>query len=281
MAWVRIDDRFTENPKVLTAGPLAIAMQVAGLCYCNRELTDGFIPRSKARSLLDWEFVRDEKIFQIGVASGMAGSDVDCQCVIDILVDAGMWEVVDGGYQIHDYEDYQPSKAQVLAERESSARRQAEFRSRNKESNAVTNGVTNGPVTVAPVPVPVSSNELIDTPPVSPSPGEKPKPVRSVKTPIPENIVEIIPGETWAAIGAEQKLTDDQLRYESALMVDHYRGKGERRPDWVATWRNWMRSEYRKSKPTAVNGVIDWKSATPEQKETYRQTREREMLRQL
>ena len=150
MAWVKIDDRFPQHPKVAAAGPLAMAMQVAGLCYCNRELTDGFIPRAIARTLLDWEVVRDDgTIYTIGVSSGMRGDDLDSPWVIDLLVDAGLWEAVPGGYRIHDYLDYQPSREETLKDRDATARRQADWRERKKSkrshtvSNAVTNGVTN------------------------------------------------------------------------------------------------------------------------------------------
>jgi hypothetical protein len=101
MTWVRIDDGFAQHPKVVAAGPLAMAMQVAALCYCNRNLTDGFIPRSVARTLLD----------------------VSAKKIIISLLTSGLWREIDGGYQIHDYEDYQPTKAQIQAEREIAKRR--------------------------------------------------------------------------------------------------------------------------------------------------------------
>lgn len=34
----------------------------------------------------------------------------------------------------------------------------------------------------------------------------------------------------------------DQVRYETAKMLDHFRSKGERKYDWTATWRNWLRN---------------------------------------
>jgi hypothetical protein len=101
MPWVRIDEEFPDHPKVVGAGPLGIAMQVAALCYCNRHLTDGFVPRSAARRLIDLD-----------------GLGVSADDVISTLLGVGMWSRVDGGYQIHDYEHYQPTRAQVLAERE-------------------------------------------------------------------------------------------------------------------------------------------------------------------
>ena len=116
MPWVRIDDGFARHPKVAAAGPLAIAMQVAALCYCNREMTDGFVPRSVARTLVDWEVISaDGRVHQIAHTCGMSGDDVTCQWVIDILVSARMWHEVEGGYQIHDYADYQATKADIQA----------------------------------------------------------------------------------------------------------------------------------------------------------------------
>lgn len=100
MPWVRLDDGFPEHPKLLKAGPLAMLMQVAALCYCNRHLTDGFIPEGKVPTLLNLDGLGDWRE------------------VLSALLREGIWERVDGGYQVHDYLDYQPSRAQVLAERE-------------------------------------------------------------------------------------------------------------------------------------------------------------------
>ena len=116
MAWVRIDDGFARHPKVAAAGPLAMAMQVAALCYCNRELTDGFVPRAVARTLLDWQVDREDgQRYTVAITSGMAGNDVSNDWVINLMVESGMWREVKGGYHVHDFDQYQPSKAEVLA----------------------------------------------------------------------------------------------------------------------------------------------------------------------
>ena len=122
MTWVRVDDAFTQHPKVLAAGPLAIAMQVAGLCYCNRNLTNGFVPWAVARTLVTWEFLEppdddgERRICEVGVTSGMAGETVDAEYVIRLMLQSGMWQEIPGGYLIHDYLDFQPSREQVEAE---------------------------------------------------------------------------------------------------------------------------------------------------------------------
>ena len=155
MAWVKLDDRFAQHPKVVAAGPLAMAMQVAALGYCNRELTDGFVPRAIAKTLLDFEVERDGKLYRLGYSCGMAGEDVEASWVIDSLIATGMWEEVPGGYRIHDFHDYQPSREQALREREQTKQRVRAWRARN----GVGNGVTNGRVTDAPVPVPQDVSE--------------------------------------------------------------------------------------------------------------------------
>jgi hypothetical protein len=44
MAWVKLDDTVHEHPKMLKAGPAASWFWVCGIAYCQRQLTDGFIP---------------------------------------------------------------------------------------------------------------------------------------------------------------------------------------------------------------------------------------------
>lgn len=125
MPWVRLDDSFATNPKVIEAGPLALAMQVAGLCYSNKHLTDGKIPRPAAATLLDFTGL-GMHMWQGEIIGG--GKDAEWALVVDDLLDAGMWHEpdhdcpdcpqIDRGYVIHDYLEFQPSREQVLAERE-------------------------------------------------------------------------------------------------------------------------------------------------------------------
>ena len=129
MGWVRVDDHFNEHPKLARVGPCGWGIWIAGLAYCNRNLTDGFIPRAVARSLGDFEFVLENEVYRLGVTAGTAGMDLDATWVISLLVDAGLWYEVRDGYQVHDYHDFQPSKEKVLAEREQKAARQQRWRS--------------------------------------------------------------------------------------------------------------------------------------------------------
>lgn len=115
MPWVRIDEEFARHPKVVAAGPLGMAMQIAALCYCNQYLTDGFIPRSVVGGLLDFEGL-GMRMWQGDVMGG--GEDATWQLVVEDLLTAGLWVEEKGGYRIHDYHDYQPSREAALKLRE-------------------------------------------------------------------------------------------------------------------------------------------------------------------
>src|SRR5262252_3130768 len=155
MAWVRLDDEFDEHPKIARLGPFGAWLQIQALCYCNRNLTDGFLPAATARGLVAklaaWQ---DDagRIWTPSLTCGMQGLDADEFDWIALLVQAGVWVVVPGGYQLHDFDKYQPTKAEVLAERERSRTRQA------KRRHGGSHGVTppeSRRNSVGPVPVPV------------------------------------------------------------------------------------------------------------------------------
>lgn len=119
MPWVKLDDGFADHPKIHEVGPIAAWLHVAALCYCARHLTDGRVPSRVVRGLIDAPRPR---------------------VLVDKLVSSGLWDEVEGGYEIHDYLDYQPSRERVLAEREAAAERQR--RRRNGTRHAVTDAVT-------------------------------------------------------------------------------------------------------------------------------------------
>lgn len=166
MAWVRISDDFYDHPKFDAAGALGIALWVAGLAWCNRNLTDGQIPRRVALRLLDYEDAAEAVRAadgRNGVTNAPDNSDVTssvARFVADRLVKSGLWVEEETGYRVHDYLDYQKSATQITAARDKNAARQAAFRDRRKqpssppESDASRNGVTNDDVTGAPNPNP-------------------------------------------------------------------------------------------------------------------------------
>lgn len=157
MSWVKLDDRFPEHPKVLSAGPVGLAVHVRALCYAARNLTDGFIPTGVVPSLTA----------DLGrVSRAAAASDWPA-----ILVSTGLWDAAPGGYQIHDYLEFNPSREKVEAGRRAVADRVARWKkSHPSRGNASGNGevtplVTqekrqgNGQANAAPVPHPLPVEE--------------------------------------------------------------------------------------------------------------------------
>jgi DnaD/phage-associated family protein len=110
MTWVKIDDLLPDHPKVRRAGPAAAWLYIAGLCYCSRYLTDGFI----ADAALPWMGQ-----YSKGRARTLAAK----------LVEVGLWERVDGGYQVHDYLQWNRSKAETKQQREAARVRMNKRRS--------------------------------------------------------------------------------------------------------------------------------------------------------
>ena len=131
MSWFPLEETITDHPKILQVGHKGFALYVAGLCYASKHLTNGFILTPAVSSLLP-----DLRAQVAKVAVG--------------LVNAGLWEETSGGYQVHDYLDYQRSREQVEARRREGAARQRKLQDKRRPavSNAVTNNesasVTNG-----------------------------------------------------------------------------------------------------------------------------------------
>lgn len=174
MVWVKLDDKYAEHPKIAAAGPLAELLWIRSLAYCNRNLTDGFIPYSVAATLVSWRFLDPfhelddgrRAMVDVGMTSGMSGDDVDCEALFPYLTNAGLWVQVPGGFRVHDFLDHQPSKAEIEKEREEARNRMRRVRgqpvdnigrsSDEVQPNTDANIGRSSPNPV-PVPVPVST----------------------------------------------------------------------------------------------------------------------------
>ena len=110
MTWAKFDDQYPHHLKMLRAGLDALGFDVAGVCYCNRYLTDGFI----ADDTLDVVYPRAKNPERLARR----------------LVEIGRWERDDDakGYRIHDYLEYNPSRADVEAERAAARERMRRLR---------------------------------------------------------------------------------------------------------------------------------------------------------
>lgn len=99
MTWFKVDDTLAWHEKVVRAGNAAMGLWVRAGSWSSQQLSEGFVP--------------DAMIVAMGDRRQAAA-----------LVDVGLWLKVEGGFQFHDWPAYQPSKAEVLANRKANAARQ-------------------------------------------------------------------------------------------------------------------------------------------------------------
>lgn len=254
MGWIRISDDFYDNAKLADAGAIGVAVWIAGLGYCNRNLTDGVIPRQKALGLVDTS----------GVMM-VEGGDVAEQAVIRLL-DYGLWheeghscpDCVDPGprrYVIHDYLKFQPSRSDVEAKREAEKERIAAWRASRKQGksnstngvrNAVTHTVSNdscnsvGKMVPNPTPNPNSSSNEEEC-----SKRAKPR-RRGVPHPIPDDWE---PNDVHRAKLAKLPPGVD-LDHEAEQFRNHAQAHGRELVSWDAGFHQWLG----RAKPRPASG---------------------------
>lgn len=90
MTWFKVDDSFYDHPKIFDAPDCALALWVRAGCWSARSLKDGFVPANLPARLCD-----------------------DPDTAVRALVDRGLWKKVRGGFQFHDWSEYQPSAEHV------------------------------------------------------------------------------------------------------------------------------------------------------------------------
>lgn len=113
MTWLKLDDKFAGHPKISPLSDAAFRLHVAGMLYAAQHETDGLIPAANIPTLTP-RYQRKHLVE---------------------LVDQGLWEDVRGGMQIHDFTEYNPSRAEQQAKRAAAKERMAKVRAaRNQEA---------------------------------------------------------------------------------------------------------------------------------------------------
>lgn len=139
MSWVRYDDTFPDHPKVMRTGRDSLAVMgahVVASCYAAKHETDGFVPDEYLRRHVPGR-------------------------IIGHLLTVGLLEKVEAGFQVHDFLDFNPSKAQRNASRNAVTERVK--RHRNAVGNAITSRArvspTPSPTPVIPPSPPITEDE--------------------------------------------------------------------------------------------------------------------------
>lgn len=111
MTWAKLDDSFHSHPKVRAAwnqSTTSIGLHMLAIAFAAAYETDGKVPT--------W-FVE-----------GVLPKARDRQSAIDALLETGMWSENGAGYAIHDFLDYNPSKAKLEDKRSKDSARKREER---------------------------------------------------------------------------------------------------------------------------------------------------------
>jgi hypothetical protein len=108
MSWFKVDDGFSDHPKVRSI-PRATRAAAIGLwtlagSWSAKNLTDGHVPAYM--------------LAELGCTRGQAAA----------LVQAGLWLRAGDGYDFHEWDDHQPSREQVTERRAKTAERVARWR---------------------------------------------------------------------------------------------------------------------------------------------------------
>jgi hypothetical protein len=214
MGWFKTDDQLAFHAKVVAAGNSAMGLWIRAGSWSSAQLTDGFIPTHMANAM----------------ANAMANP-----CDQDALVDAGLWDEVDGGFRFHDWSEFQPSAEEERAKRK--ARSLAGKKGAAARWDGKPHSKSHGKSDAT-----AMANECDSDAPTRPDPTEEAKASSSRTkrgTRIPADF-EVGPEMiAWAGINAP---TVDGPR-ETAKFINYWQAKAGRegvKLDWMATWRNWM-----------------------------------------
>lgn len=108
MTWARLDDSFYDHPKTVQAwdtNPVAVGLHARALSYIAKHEIDGKLPENVVRM-----WMPDQR---------------DRARAVKTLIELDIWHENGAGYIVHDYLDYNPSRADLTARRESDRSRKA------------------------------------------------------------------------------------------------------------------------------------------------------------
>src|SRR5574343_47397 len=186
MSWLRIDDEFTEHPKVLLLTDAALAFWVKVGCWLRRPINaklSGFIPEALLPTITRKSADETRKLATELVNANAGG-----------MFEVGLWIRCEGGYRVHDWDDFQPpekmtpQEAARAAGQKSARSRREKYgsaqpkpernperlpnetepvgeRSTERPSESVRPNVSRTPRTPDPVPDPISRSKADDVDP--------------------------------------------------------------------------------------------------------------------
>jgi hypothetical protein len=278
MAWFALDDGFDTHPKVRKAGNAAVGLFVRLGVHATRHLTEGHLDGDIVRQYGTEPNVR--KLIAVGMLHASGHACPRCE------------QPADGDYVIHDYLDYNKSRAQIEAAREAARKRQQKGRdtarsNRNRaHSDSVSSSIRSGngsdsernrarkdPLFDDSVAGQdgLSRRDTHEGATVVPSP------------PLPSHNYDVadVDGEATASRAADLDalaptpievdgftVTDAMrawvirtygphfdVEHATAQFISHYRSTGARRKSWPDAWQKWIRDDVKKAAERGGRGL--------------------------
>ena len=177
MTWVRLDDRIMSNRKIVACEPNELVLFISGLAYCNSQHSGGAIVERELAVMTPYAWSM-RKLLKLAAK----------------LVEVGLWEVTESGWQVHDYDEYQGEACREAAARRKRSRtggltdqserrrqlareRKARQRDRERSAPVTLSRVTSRSVTPDVTPDPrARTYESVACAPTHPGPGPGPVP---------------------------------------------------------------------------------------------------------
>lgn len=235
MPWFKVDDNLGFHHKVIAAGNAAMGLWVRAGSVCAQQLTDGFVP--------------DHMVSTLGTVTQATK-----------LVEVGLWDRVPGGFSFHGWDERQPSRADVEAERAAAAERMRAYRKRKRKSRKSESPQVAGPRSDEQersfgVGSPEVRDVFGDPDPTRPDPTLVPtelvvadKPARSTRkkpaTKLPDD---------WKPTEAHWERRHDgiDIETEAEKFRLHAEANDRRQVNWNAAFSQWLLN----ARPTGGNNV--------------------------
>lgn len=116
MGWFKVDDQLPFHAKTVMAGNAAMGLWVRCGAWSSAHLTDGFIPAHMANAMAN---------------DGFANGKDDLP---SLLLQSGLWDSADGGYQFHDWSLFQPDAKTEKKRRDDVSRSRSEAGKKGAEA---------------------------------------------------------------------------------------------------------------------------------------------------
>lgn len=224
MSWVRLDDGAPGHRKIVGLSDAAFRLWIVGLTHCNQQANDGRFSAHAARIMFGY------------LASPELGKGAAAE-----LVAADLWAPTDDGYEVRNYLEYQPSKAERDSANKSAAERMRAMRARRyqkpsdpakpddvREPLRRNNGETSDelpakfslpdPVPSRPDPVPVYTDSSVPSEPSQPALALVPQHAAESKQPKAQVIAQIAV-TLFGDLQAARKRCNPNVRCEVRKML--------------------------------------------------------------